>query len=101
MNRTWVEINKKALKKNTNQFKKLIGSVLIKGKRARILGRVCMNMTIVDIGHIKGVKPEDEVMLLGKQKKEKITAEELAQKVGTINYEIVTKINPLILRITI
>ncbi len=78
-----------------------IGSVLIKGKKARILGRVCMNMIIVDIGHIKDVRLEDEVVLLGKQKREKITAEELAQKVGTINYEIVTKINPLIPRITI
>jgi len=74
-------------------------NVLIKGRRARILGRVCMNMIIADVSHINNVKPEDEVVLLGKQKMEEITAEELAQKVGTINYEIVTKINPLIPRI--
>jgi len=78
-----------------------VGSVLIKGKKSRIIGRICMNMIIVDVSHINNVKPEDEVVLLGKQKMEKITAEELAQKAGTINYEIVTRINPLIPRIII
>ena len=82
-----------------------IGNVLIKGKRCKVLGRVCMNMIIVDISYLasfgkrEGVKLEDEVVLLGKQGKEEITADELAQKIGTINYEVVARINPLIPRV--
>jgi alanine racemase len=76
-----------------------VGNVLIGGKRCKILGRVCMNMIMVDVSHIPDIKLEDEVVLLGKQGKEQITAEELAQKIGTINYEVVTRINPLIPRI--
>jgi len=78
-----------------------IGNVLIKGKRCKILGRICMNMCIVDVSHIKNLKPEDEVILLGKQGKEQITADEIAKKINTINYEVVTRINPLIKRIIV
>ena len=78
-----------------------IGNVLIKGKRCKVLGRICMNMIMVDVGHIPNIKIEDEAVLLGKQGSEAITAEELAQKIGTINYEAVTRINPLIPRIVI
>lgn len=75
-----------------------IGEVLIGGKRRKILGRVCMNLTMVDVGGAKNVKTGDEVALIGKQGKEEITADELAQKIGTINYEVTTRINPLIER---
>jgi alanine racemase len=78
-----------------------IGNVLIRGRRCKVLGRICMNMTIVDVSHVSGAKVEDEVILIGRQAKEQITAEELAQKVGSINYEIVTRINPLIPRIIV
>ncbi len=78
-----------------------IGSVLIKGTRCKVLGRVCMNMIMADISHIKDAKPEDSVVLLGKYGDEQITAEELAQKIGTINYEVITRINPLIPRIIV
>lgn len=78
-----------------------VGNVLIKGKRCKILGRVCMNMMVVDVGHVRKIKLEEEVVLLGKQGKEEITADELAQKIGTINYEVVTRINPLIPRIMV
>lgn len=74
------------------------GQVLIKGKIAPVVGRVCMNMAMVNISQIGGVKVEDEVVLLGKQGSEKITAEDLAERVGTINYEIVSRINPQIPR---
>jgi alanine racemase len=77
------------------------GNVLVRNKRCRILGRICMNMTIIDVSYVSNVKIEDEVVLLGKQGKEQITAEELAQKIGSINYEIVTRINPLIPRIIV
>jgi len=78
-----------------------VGNVLIRGKRCKVLGRICMNMIIVDVSHIPDIKLEDEVVLLGKQGQEEILADELAQKIGTINYEVVTRINPLIPRIVI
>ena len=78
-----------------------IGNVLIAGKRCKVLGRVCMNMIIVDVTHIPNIKIEDEVVLLGKQKNEEISADEIAQKLGTINYEVVTRINPLLPRIVV
>ena len=67
------------------------GEVLIKGKRCRILGRVAMNMCVVNVTHVENVKEEDEVVILGKQGNEVITAEELADKIDTINYEITTR----------
>jgi alanine racemase len=75
-----------------------IGEVQIRGKRAKIIGRICMNMCVVDITDIPDVKIGDEVFLIGGEK-DSITAEEIAKKTGTINYEIVTRINPLIPRI--
>jgi alanine racemase len=69
------------------------GHVLINGKRCKVLGRVCMNMTMVDVTDAGPVKPDQEVVLVGKQGKERISAEELATLGKTINYEIVTRIN--------
>lgn len=77
------------------------GEVLVKGRRAKILGRVCMNLIMVDITDIPNVKIEDEVVLIGKQGREEIKAEEIAQKTGTINYEVVSRINPSLPRIYI
>ena len=68
------------------------GQVLIKGKRARVIGRVCMNMMMVDASGI-AAREGDEVVLLGSQKQAVVSAEELAEKIGTINYEVVTRIN--------
>ncbi len=78
-----------------------VGHVLVRGKSAKVLGRVCMNMFVVDVTDIPGVRVEDEVVLLGRQGKEVITAEDIASSVGTINYEIVTRINPLIPRVLV
>ncbi len=75
------------------------GSVLIHGKRARILGRVMMNMIVVDITDIPKVKPGDTVTLIGSDKGAMISAEEAAEAGDTINYEIVTRIDPRIPRI--
>ncbi len=75
------------------------GEVLIKGKKAKIIGRVAMNMFVVDISHIKGVESADEVVILGGQGKQAITAEDMAKYIDTINYEITTRISPLIPRI--
>lgn len=75
--------------------------VLVRGTRAPIRGRVCMNLCMADVTDIPGVKLEDEVVLLGKQGREHIPAEQLAAWIGTINYEVVTRINPLLPRIII
>ena len=75
--------------------------VLIRGKRAPIRGRVCMNICLADVTDIPGVKLEDEAVLLGRQGKEHISAEQMAQWIGTINYEVVTRINPLLPRIVV
>ena len=76
-----------------------VGFVLVGGKRARILGRVSMDMISINITDIKNAKVGDEVVLIGKQKKEKITAGELANLSDTSHYEIVTRLNPLMKRI--
>jgi alanine racemase len=73
------------------------GEVFIRGKRCKIVGRVCMNMCMADVTHISGVRAEDEVTLLGKT----VSADEIAQKLETVNYEIVTRINPLIPRVLV
>ncbi|MBE9580628.1 MAG: alanine racemase [Proteobacteria bacterium] len=64
------------------------GEVLIHGRRVPIVGRVCMNLTMVDVSSLDGVSVGDEVVLLGAQGKERITAEELARRIGTISYEV-------------
>ena len=64
------------------------GNVLIGGKMARILGRVCMNQTIVDITGIKGVNPGDEAVFLGAQGDRTITGDDMAKSAGTISYEV-------------
>jgi alanine racemase len=77
------------------------GEVLIKGTRCKILGRVAMNMFVVNVSHLKNVKIEDEVILIGKQGSEEISAEEMAEKIDTINYEITTRISSLLPRIVV
>jgi alanine racemase len=63
-------------------------SVLINGKRAPVIGRVCMNLTMVDISDIDNVNCGDPVILLGKQDNDCITADELASYANSISYEI-------------
>lgn len=64
------------------------GEVLIAGRRTMILGAVCMNLLMIDITDIPDIKVNDEVVLLGRQADEVITCEEIAEKAGTISYEI-------------
>ncbi|HEK85926.1 MAG TPA: alanine racemase [Candidatus Aminicenantes bacterium] len=75
--------------------------VLIRGKRAPVRGRVCMNFIMVDISDIPGVKLEDRVTLIGTDGQDRITADQLAALAGTISYEIISRINPLIPRMVI
>lgn len=76
-----------------------IGEVLIKGKRAPIIGTVCMDLTMVDVTGIKGVAVGDVVTLIGKDGSEEITAEECAQRSHTIVYEITSGIGPRVARV--
>lgn len=69
-----------------------LAHVLIAGRRAPVRGRVCMNIIMVDVTDIPAAALEDEVVLLGRQGDETITAEQLAEWAGTINYEVVTRI---------
>ena len=62
---------------------------LIHGRRAPVCGRICMNLCMVDVTHIPGVKAGDDAVLLGRQGAQAITVEELAEHAGTIAYEVV------------
>ena len=73
------------------------GYVLIKGKKAPIIGRICMDQMSVDVTDIEDVKQGDEVILFGKE----LPVEELADMCGTINYEIICGISPRVPRIII
>ena len=68
------------------------GEVLVRGQRAPIVGRVCMDQTMIDVTAIPDVRQGDEVVLIGEQGSERITAEDVAQRLGTISYEVVSEI---------
>lgn len=74
------------------------GAVLIRGQRAPVIGRVCMNIIMVDVSHLTDIDLEDEVVLIGSQGSETITAEDVAEWSNTINYEVTTRINEAIPR---
>ncbi len=74
------------------------GEALIRGQRARVLGRVSMDMTVVDVTDIPAVRVGDAVVLIGRQGNEAIWADEIAKKINTTAYEIITRLNPLIER---
>ena len=65
------------------------GKVLINGEYAPVIGRVCMDQLMVDVSHLDNVNVGDEVVILGKDGDREITAEEMAELTGTINYEVV------------
>ncbi len=67
------------------------GEVLIHGKRAKVVGRVCMDAFMVDVTGIPNVKVGDEVVVMGKQGKDEITAHDLGEWTGTFAYEIMTR----------
>jgi alanine racemase len=66
--------------------------VLVRGQRCRVLGRVTMDQTLVDVSRLKRVRSGDEAVLIGKQGREEITASELAAWCGTVPWEILTGI---------
>ena len=76
------------------------GEVLVKGQRAPLVGRVSMDQAAINVSHIPNVRQGDEVVLIGKQGDEEITAEEVAAKLGTINYEVVSELLARIPRVS-
>ncbi len=75
------------------------GEVLIRGKRARVAGVVCMDLTMVDVSAIPGVQIGDEVVLLGRQGAEGISASEVASWIDTISYEVLCAIGERVPRV--
>lgn len=75
--------------------------VLIRGMRAQVRGRVCMNMVMVDVSDIPGVGPGDEAVLLGAQGTDTVTADQFASWCGTINYEVTTRIAESVPRVVV
>ncbi|MEK7782984.1 MAG: alanine racemase C-terminal domain-containing protein, partial [Candidatus Binatota bacterium] len=75
------------------------GAVLVREERAPIVGQVCMDLTMIDVTDIRGVQQGDEVVLLGKQGADQISADEMARWAETISYEILTSISARVPRI--
>ena len=75
------------------------GVMLVRGREAPVVGRVCMDMTMLDVGGIPGVSEGDEVVVYGKQHDREITVEQAAHRLGTISYELLCNISSRIPRV--
>lgn len=75
------------------------GEVLIRGQRAKILGRVCMDQFMVDVTDIEGVEEDDEAVLIGRQGEHEITVDDLANTCGGFHYEILCDIGKRVPRV--
>jgi alanine racemase len=73
--------------------------VLVRGKRCPLLGRVTMDLLVIDVSHLKDVDIGDEVVLMGRQGNEEVCGAELAEKAGTITWEIATRIGQRVKRV--
>jgi alanine racemase len=76
-------------------------SVIVRGKRAPVIGRVCMDQFMIDLTDVPGARPGDEVVLIGRRGEREITADELASLQNTINYEIICGISKRVKRVYI
>lgn len=74
------------------------GKVILRGRRAPIIGRICMNLSMIDLTRVPSARTGDPVILLGRAGNARITAEDHATWTNTINYEVVTRINPTLPR---
>ena len=75
--------------------------VIVKGKKVPIIGRICMDQFMVDLSGINSVEKGDVVTLLGEDNGEEITADEMAEKLNTINYEVVSSFTKRLPRVYI
>jgi len=77
------------------------GAMLVRGQRAPVVGRVCMDQTIIDVGHIRDINNDDEVIVMGQQGDQMVSADEIAQRIETINYEVVTSLMSRVPRVIV
>jgi alanine racemase len=75
------------------------GKVLVRGRSCPVVGRVCMDMCLIDVTGIPGVKTGDEAVLIGRQGRKQLTADDMANILNTISYEIVCTIGERVPRI--
>lgn len=73
--------------------------VLLRGKRCPVIGSVSMDLTAIDVTNVPGISTRDRAVLLGRDGKDEITAEELAEHANTISWEILTGISPRVPRV--
>ena len=75
------------------------GAMLVRGRPAPIVGRVCMDLVMLDVSDIPGAREGDEVVLIGTQQGASRTADDFAREIDTINYEVVTNLHPRVPRV--
>jgi len=75
------------------------GEALVRGARVPVVGRVCMDMCMIDVTDVPAVREGDDVVLIGSQGSERITADDIAAKIGTIAYEVLCGISSRVPRI--
>lgn len=73
--------------------------VLVRGKRVQVVGRICMDQCMINVSDVKDVQSLDEVVLIGEQDGERITAEDIARQLGTVNYEVICMISHRVARV--
>ena len=74
-------------------------AMLVRGRIAPIVGRVCMDLVMLDVTDVPGAREDDEVVLVGTQEGARQSADDLARTLGTINYEIGTNLHPRVPRV--
>ncbi|NEW07102.1 alanine racemase [Paenibacillus sp. SYP-B3998] len=77
----------------------LKAEALIRGRRVPIVGRICMDQCMVNVSHVPNVLATDEVVLIGEQAGERITVEDVARQLGTVNYEVICMISHRVARV--
>jgi alanine racemase len=75
------------------------GEMIVRGCRVPVVGRVCMDLTMLDVGRLPEVQIGDEVVIIGRQGRESVTADDIARSLGTINYEVVTALTARVARV--
>ena len=76
-----------------------VGHVIVDGVRCPVRGRVCMNMIMVDVTDVDSARPGTVATLMGEMGDERVSAEQLASWMGTIHYEVTSRIHPVVPRL--
>ena len=75
------------------------GEVIVRGRKCPIVGNICMNVCMIDVSAVPSVAVDDVVTLIGRDGMHTVSADDLAAHIGTIHYEIISRINPLLPRV--